>query len=167
MFPKKASDAYIKSTGERSTLGEVIGSGGGGGGGGSFTPDYENQELVIGIVDDFEYYIPMSKRFVGDGKHGYEIKTNPESSQYTAKIDIYSFIFVDGQTTDKTLIKTLAHNGESTYEDSNIKVEYVTADTNWKVTLITDMYETSDNDPVSSPVTWRYDSEVDYNWYML
>ena len=31
MFPKKASDAYIKSTGERSTLGTVIGSGGGGG----------------------------------------------------------------------------------------------------------------------------------------
>lgn len=31
MFPKKDSDAYIKSTGERSTLGQMIGSGGGGG----------------------------------------------------------------------------------------------------------------------------------------
>lgn len=29
MFPKKDSDAYIKSTGERSTLGQMIGSGGG------------------------------------------------------------------------------------------------------------------------------------------
>lgn len=31
MFPKKDSDPYIKSTGERSTLGQMIGSGGGGG----------------------------------------------------------------------------------------------------------------------------------------
>lgn len=31
MFPNKDSDAYIKSTGERSTLGQMIGSGGGGG----------------------------------------------------------------------------------------------------------------------------------------
>lgn len=38
MFPKKASDAYIKSTGERSTLGTVIGSGGGGGGGSDLPP---------------------------------------------------------------------------------------------------------------------------------
>ena len=81
--------------------------------------------------------------------------------------DIYSFIFVGGQITNVSLIKTLAHNGDSTYEDSNIKVEYVTSGTSWKATLITDMYETSDNDPVSSPVTWQYDTEVDYNWYML
>ena len=29
MFPKKDSDSYIKSTGERSTLGQMIGGGGG------------------------------------------------------------------------------------------------------------------------------------------
>lgn len=49
MFPKKDSDAYIKSTGERSTLGQMIGSGGG-----SDIPSHTIADAgkVLGVLED-------------------------------------------------------------------------------------------------------------------
>lgn len=188
MFPKKASDAYIKSTGERSTLGEVIGSGGGGGGGipshtiadagkvltidntnnlvwgdvETFTPDYENDVLVIGIHEGYNYYIPMEKALVINAS-GYRIKTNPESTSFVAKIDLYSLEIVDGLPVS-TFIKTLVHNDDNTYDDSNITVTYTGS--NWQATLKTPMKDLITGDSVASPVSWGYNTDVDYKWYI-
>ena len=119
MFPINWNDAFRKKDG---TLVNMEDMGGGGGGGGSFTPDYENEILIIGEYEDWEYYIPMSKRYAGDGILGYEITTNPESSSSYAKIDIYSLIYSDGVIRNKTKLKTLVHNGDKDYSDDYITV---------------------------------------------
>lgn len=188
MFPKKASDAYITSNGERSTLGAVIGSGGGGGGGipshtiadagkvlkvdntnnlvwgdvETFTPDYENDILIIGVHEGYNYYIPMQKVLVINAE-GYEIKTNPESTSFVAKIDIYSLDVVNGVPVS-TFIKTLVHNDDNTYEDDNIKVSYTGS--KWDATLKTSMKDLTTGNNVVSPVQWSYNTDVDYKWYI-
>lgn len=185
MFPKKASDAYIASTGERSTLGAVIGSGGGGipshtiadagkvlkvdntnnlawGDIETFTPDYENDILIIGIREGYNYYIPMQKVLVINAE-GYEIKTNPESTSFAAKIDIYSLDVVNGVPTS-TFIKTLVHNDDNTYEDDNIKVSYTGS--KWDATLKVSMKDLTTGNNISSPVQWSYNTDVDYKWYI-
>ena len=159
MLPLNSNMPYIKDDGKRDKLGNVIGSGGGGGGGGSYTPDYENEILIIGEHEDWEYYIPMNKRYVGDGILGYEIKTNPESSAAYAKIDIYTLIYVDGEILNKTLLKTLVHNGDKDYSDDYITITYVTD--SWKVTFSDPLYQ-EDGTAYTSPVTWLYNATVDY-----
>ena len=161
-FPLNSNDAYIKSTGERSTLGAEIGSGGGGGGGGSYTPDYEHDILIIGTHEDFEYYIPMSKRYVGDGITGYVIKTNPDSSMQSAKIDLYSIVYDKDaeEIVVQTLIKTLTHNGDNTYSDDFISITY-TNDSQWSVAMLQTMYNTS-GVTYTSPLQWVYSTQADY-----
>ncbi len=155
MFPINWNDAFRKKDGTLVNMEDM----GGGGGGGSFTPDYENEELIIGTVDDWQYYIPMSKRYAGSGIWGYEIKTNPESSSSTAMIDLYSLIYVDGEATQKTLIKTLVHNGDKDYSDEWISITY--SGSNWSVTFSDPLYA-EDGTAYTSPVSWAYSTEVDY-----
>lgn len=158
MFPLNSNLPYIKDDGTRDKLGNVIGSGGGGGGG-SYTPDYEHDILIIGEHEDWEYYIPMNKRYAGDGIWGYEIKTNPESSSGTAMIDLYSLIYIDGEITHKTKIKTLVHNGDKDYSDEWITITY--SGSSWSVTFSEPLYQ-EDGTAYTSPVTWLYSATVDY-----
>lgn len=157
MFPLNSNMPYIKDNGERDKLGNVIGSGGGGGG--SITPDYEHETLEVGISGDWEYFIPMSKRYVGPGIGGYEISTNQGSSSSAAKIDLYSVIYEDGQQIDKTLIQTLVHNGSNSYSDAYLEISY--SSSSWSVTLKAPMYNT-EGTAYTSPVTWSYNTTVDY-----
>lgn len=124
-----------------------------------FTPDYVRSELVIGTVDDWEYYIPMLKRYAGDGIWGYEIKTNPESSSSTAMIDLYTLIYVDGEATQKEKIKTLVHNGDKNYSDEWISITY--SGSNWSVTFSDPIYN-EEGTAYTSPVSWAYSETVDY-----
>ncbi len=157
MFPLNSNMPYIKDNGTRDKLGNVIGSGGGGGGG-SVTPDYEHNQLIVGEHEDWEYYIPMNKRYVGEGIWGYEIKTNPESSSVAAMIDLYSLIYIDSEITQKTKIKTLVHNADKNYEDDYISLTY---GTNWVVTAKVPLYQ-QDGTAYTSPVIWAYSTTVDY-----
>lgn len=157
MFPLNSNMPYIKDNGTRDKLGNVIGSGGGGGG--SFTPDYENDRLIIGVHDDFNYFVPMSKEYVGEGVAGYEISTDPQSSSSTAMINIYSIIYLDGEIKYKSLIKRLIHNAEKDYEDDNISVTY--SGSSWSVTSKVSLYNES-GDVYQSPLTWTYNTTVDY-----
>lgn len=157
MFPLNSNMPYIKDNGTRDKLGNVIGSGGGGGGG-SYTPDYEHEELIIGEHENWEYYIPMNKRYAGPGIWGYEITTNPDSSADAAKIDIYSLIYLDSEITQKTKIKTLVHNGDKTYSDEYITITYTSP--NWVVTFSNPLYDT-DGTAYTSPVTWSYSTTAD------
>lgn len=191
MFPIPWNKAYRNKDGSLSTIDDAIGGGGGGytlpaatasrlggvkigsgvtvqpdgtisvsGGGGGFVPDYQNERLIIGVHDDYNYFIPMEKEYVGEGSEGYEIKTNPESTQSTAKIDIYSIIYED-EIISKELIKTLVHNGDNTYEDSNISVAYNSGGTSWVVTSKVPLYDESGN-VYTSPLSWLYANTVDY-----
>lgn len=155
MFPLNSNMPYIKDDGKRDKLGNVIGSGGGG----SYTPDYENEILIIGEHEDWEYYIPMEKRYVGSGIWGYEIKTNPESSSSAAMIDLYTLIYVDGEITQKEKIKTLSHKTDKDYEDDFISITY--SGQSWSVTFSDPLYQ-EDGTAYTSPVTWTYDTTVDY-----
>lgn len=157
MFPIPWNFPFRKKNGDITTIGDMIG--GGGGGGGSYTPDYENEQLIIGVHEDWEYYIPMTKRYAGEGIWGYEIKTNPESSSSAAKIDLYSFIYLDGEITQKTKIKTLIHNEDKDYEDDYISITYVNS--NWRVTFSNPLYQ-QNGTTYTSPVTWGYGTTVDY-----
>lgn len=132
---------------------------GGGGGGGSFTPDYENEKLIIGEHEDWEYYVPMLKVYVGSGIWGYEIKTNPESSSSTAMIDLYSFIYIDGEVTHKEKIKTLVHNADKEYRDNYISITYT--GNRWTVTFSESLYQ-EDGTTYTSPLSWYYSDSVDY-----
>lgn len=158
MFPLNSNMDYIKDDGKRDKLGNVIGSGGGGGGG-SYTPDYENDCLIIGDHEDWEYYIPMNKRYVGNGIWGYEITTNPESSSSTAMIDIYSLIYDNGEITQKEKIKTLTHNRDNNYSDDFISITY--SNQSWVITFSESLYQ-EDGTAYTSPVTWSYATTVDY-----
>lgn len=157
MFPLNSNMPYIKDNGTRDKLGNVIGSGGGGGE--TVTPDYENEILVVGTVDDWKYYIPMSKEYVGDGIKGYEITTDPQSSSSTAMINLYDVIYLDGEILYKKLIKRLIHNAEKDYEDDNISVTY--SGSSWVVTFSDPLYQ-EDGTAYTSPVTWLYNATVDY-----
>lgn len=158
MFPIPWNFPFRKKNGDVTTIGEMVDNGGGGGGS-SYTPDYENEQLIIGIHEDWEYYIPMNKRYAGAGIWGYEIKTNPESSSSAAMIDLYSLIYVDGEITQKTKIKTLVHNEDKDYEDDYISITYVGS--NWRVTFSNPLYQ-QNGTAYTSPVTWGYSTTVDY-----
>ena len=155
MFPIPWNFPFRKKDGDITTIGEMVG----GGGGGSYTPDYENEKLIIGTHEDWEYYIPMSKRYAGSGMWGYEIKTNPESSSSDAMIDLYSLVYVDGEITQKEKIKTLSHKTDKDYEDDFISITY--SGQNWKVTFSNSLYA-ENGTAYTSPVTWTYDTTVDY-----
>lgn len=129
------------------------------GGGGSYTPDYVHDVLIIGEHGDFRYYIPMSKEYIGDGVHGYEIETNPSSSTTRAMIDVYKIAYDDGQIVSKIFVKTLIHNSDPNYEDDNISISYV--GTYWTVTSKVSLYDESGS-VYTSPLQWLYDRTVDY-----
>lgn len=129
------------------------------GGGGSYTPDYENERLIIGVHGDYNYFIPMEKEYIGSGAQGYEIKTNPASSSSAAKIDIYDIIYADGEVISSELIKTLVHNGDYNYDDDNISVTYNNA--NWVVTSKVSLYDESGT-IYTSPLSWSYATVADY-----
>ncbi len=155
MFPIPWNFPFRKKNGDVTTIGEMVG----GGGGGSYTPDYENDRLIIGIHGEFNYYVPMSKEYIGTGVEGYEIKTNPQSSANEAMIDIYSIIYSDGKIKMKTLIKTLIHNGDKNYNDDNMSITY--SGTQWAVTSKVPLYNESGT-VYDSPLKWLYDTTVDY-----
>ena len=161
MFPLNSNLPYIKDDGTRDKLGNVIGSGGGGGS--SFTPDYEHDILEIGVHGNFNYYIPMSKEYVGEHLEGYEIKTI-DNTGYSASIEVYKIIVVDGAVVHSEKLKTILYNGVSGgYDDENITVVY---DSKWKATLKVTMKNVSNDETVVSPVQWVYSDTVDYKWYM-
>lgn len=124
-----------------------------------FTPDYVNEELIIGTTGDWQYYIPMLKRYAGPGIWGYEITTNPESTSSTAIIDLYSIVYIDDQITQKTKIKTLYHNGDKNYSDEWISITY--SGNSWSVTFSDPMYA-ADGTAYTSPLYWNYGTVVDY-----
>jgi len=161
MFPLDSNDAYRNDDGSLTTLGNKIGSGGGGG---SYTPDYENNRLIIGQVGDYLYYAPLSKEYVGIADQGYEISTNPSSSSSSAKIDIYDIKVVNGEIVDKTLITTLVHNDTSSYSNDDISVSYT--GTNWQVQSSKTFKDLDTGDAVTFPVNWSYSTTVDYTWYI-
>lgn len=156
MFPIPWNFPFRKKNGDVTTIGEMVDSGGGGG---SYTPDYENDRLIIGVHDDFNYYVPMSKEYVGEGIAGYEIKTDPQSSSSTAMINIYSLIYLDGEIMYKTFIKRLIHNADKDYEDDNISVTYTGSQ--WRVTSLVPLYNES-GVVYESPLAWSYNTVVDY-----
>lgn len=160
MFPLNSNMPYIKDDGTRDKLGKVIGSGGGGGS--SFTPDYEHDILEIGVHENFNYYIPMSKEYVGEHLDGYEIKTI-DSSGYNAAIEVYKITVVDGAVVHSEKLRTIVYNSGAGYDDENINVVY---DGKWKATLKVTMKNVSNDETVVSPVVWVYSTEVDYKWYM-
>lgn len=157
MFPINWNDAFRKKDG---TLGTMEDSGGSGGG--SFTPDYENEVLEIGVHNNFNYYIPMSKEYIGEHLEGYEIKTI-DNTGYTATVEVYKIIVVDGEVVYSVKLKTIVYNSGAGYDDDDITVIY---DGSWKATLKVPMKNVSDDEPVTSPVTWAYSTEVDYKWYI-
>lgn len=156
MFPIPWNKAYRKKDG---TLVNMEDLSEGGGGGGSFTPDYENEILEIGTVDNWKYYIPMSKRYVGPGISGYEITTNPDSTSSAAKIDLYSIIYNGGQVLDKIFIQTLVHNGVNSYSNDNLEITYT--GNNWRVVLKVPMYN-AEGTVYESPILFHYATPVDY-----
>lgn len=156
-FPLNSNDPYIKPTGERSTLGAEIGSGGGGGGG-SFTPDYENDVLIIGEVDNWNYYIPMQKEYVGPGIKGYEVKTSSKGSD-DASLDVYSIIY-DGEILYKTLLKRVVYNvGGGSYSNDDISITYSSA--LWHLTAISTLYN-EEGVLYSETLDWLYNKDADY-----
>lgn len=155
MFPVNWNDPVRNKDGTLGTIEEL----GRGGGGGSFTPDYENDRLIIGVHGDYNYYVPMLKEYAGSGIAGYEIKTDPETTSSRAIIDLYSIVYDDGEIIEKTLIKKLVHNGDKNYEDNYISVTY--SGTNWSVTSKVPLY--NENGVVyESPLNWNYSDTVDY-----
>ena len=153
-FPLNSNDPYIKSTGERSTLGAEIGAGGSVG---TVTPDYENGILVCGESGDYEYYITMQKNYIGSGSVGYRFKTKSTSSG-AAKIDISTLVY-DGSVKDEVLVATLTHNGLNTYSDDVISVSY--ANSKWSVSSTNALYKT-DGTTYDNPLQWTYSLDVDY-----
>lgn len=161
MFPIRWNKAFRKKDGSISTIGAEIDAAGGGGGG-SFTPDYDNDVLIIGTHGDYNYFIPMQKTYIGQGIAGYEIKTNPDSSPAAAKIDLYSIIYDGSEIVSKNLIKTLIHNtSDKEYEDDNISITYNSNNATWVVTSKVPFYDESGN-VYQSPLTWLYGNTVDY-----
>lgn len=131
------------------------------GGGSSFVPDYQNERLIIGVHDNFNYFIPMEKEYVGPGSDGYEIETNPGSTADSAKIDLYSIIYENGAVTIKEFVKTLVHNRDNTYEDDNISIAYNSGGASWVVTSKVPLYNEIGT-LYTSPLTWTYSETVDY-----
>lgn len=159
MFPLNSNNPYIKDTGERTTLGAVIGSGGGGGDE-PYTPDYENDRLIIGRHGLYDYYVPMSKEFIYDTDDGYEIITNPASSSTDAMIDLYKVAYIDG-TVHKRFVKTIHHearHGDNTYTDDNISISYTS---NWTVQATATLYK-ENGESYANPLVWAYNTNVDY-----
>ena len=158
MFPLNSNMPYIKDDGKRDKLGNVIGSGGGGGS--SYTPDYENDRLIIGVHGVFNYYIPMSKEYLGETDDGYIIKTNPESDANDAKIDLYKIAYVDGNIYEN-FVKTIHHDptkGDNTYSDDNISIYY---SSRWYVQSNVTLYNLS-GVAYDNPLDWSYQTTVDY-----
>lgn len=159
MFPIPWNRAFRKKDG---TIVDIADAMSGGGGGGSYTPDYDHDILVIGIHEGYNYYIPMEKA-PSINASGYEIKTNPGSTSFTAKVDIYSMEVVEGIPT-LTFIKTLVHNDDKTYDDDNITVTYTGS--KWQAILKVPMKDLATGNSVTSPTEWNYDVNVDYKWYI-
>lgn len=184
MFPLNSNDQYIDDNGKRSRLGDVIGSGGGGelptaspttkGGikvgdglemdgetmSSKSVPDLLTQELMCGSDADFDYYVPLKKRYKGEYYSGYEIKTISTSSS-TAIIAIYGVDYAPSldEVVASEEIKTLTHNAANTYSDENISVSYLSSG-KWRVNLLTTLYD-ENGDALTSPVEWAYDANVD------
>lgn len=158
-------EPYVLPTASESTKGGVkIGSGlsmngetlnadGGGG-----TVDKLNMRYIVETDEDFVYYTPLSKEYIGSGQQGYEIETT-STQAFGAKIKISSVVYSDGAIIDKTEITELTHDGTNTYHDSNISVSYSSG--KWHVTF-TGSYENASGEPYTSPMEWAYDTTVDY-----
>lgn len=160
MFPIRWNKAFRKKDGSITTIGAEIDAGGGGGGGGSFTPDYENERLIIGVHDNYNYFIPMEKEYVGPGSFGYEIETDTTGSS-DASISVYQVIYESGVETEKYLLKHLVYNGDNSYEDNNIKITYnKIAGSSWSIEFSNTMYKLN-GDAWTSPITWLYNVSVD------
>lgn len=122
--------------------------------------DYEHNIVSYGIVDDYEYYVKLLKRYAGAGSIGYEVVTYTASSS-DASIDVYQVIYESGVETDKYLLKHLVYNGDSRYEDDNIKITYNTiAGAKWSIEFSNPMYKLN-GDTWTSPVSWLYNETVD------
>lgn len=105
--------------------------------------DYVHEKINFATIDDFHYYVPLSKEYVGDGQLGFEISTNPQSSAEDAMIDIFSIVYENGQVTHKNKIITLHHAGVNTYSNEWFNVAYNTPTIEWIITLRNTMYTTT------------------------
>lgn len=188
MFPIPFNFPFIKKDGSRTTIGDAINAGGGGSqytlptasantkggvkigtglsmngevlnvtGGSGGTVDKVHMRYIVENDDDFEYFAILERDYVGPGRVGYEIETESTSSS-AAKINIYSVVY-DETIKYKTLLKELTHNDTNSYSDGTISVNYV--NTSWQVTF-TDTLENIEGTDYTSPLTWQYDSTVDY-----
>ena len=189
MFPIPFNFPFIKKNGERTTIGDAINAGGGGSpyqlptasaeikggvkigsgltmtgevlsttGEPGGTVDKLNMRYIVETDADFVYYAPLSKEYIGPGQRGYEIETT-STQAYGAKIKISSVVYNDDTLIDKIEITELTHDGANTYSDSNISVSY--SNGSWNVEF-TGSYENLSGAAYTSPLTWTYDTTVDY-----
>lgn len=128
---------------------------------GGVVVDYENDIVKFGTYNNFEYYLKMDKRYIGDGNEGYEIVTTSASGA-DASIDVYSVVYENGVEIAKTLLKHLVYSGDKTYEDENITVTYgLNSQSKWFVSFSNTMYKL-DGELWTSPISWAYHETVDH-----